>query len=82
MIFWCRRCTLQSRPYSATAAPWPSEIICTSRWRLSVDSFWMKMGDPGTSACTCSKPVIISSSVATLRMPLPPPPSDALIMQG
>ena len=42
----------------------------------------MKIGEPGTSAFTCSKPVRSSSMVFTLRMPLPPPPSEALTMTG
>ena len=82
MIFWCRRCTEQSRPYSEIAFPCLSATTCTSRCRELVESCWMKMGDPGTSAWTCTYPARSASISATMRMPLPPPPSEALIISG
>ena len=42
----------------------------------------MKIGDPGTSAWTCTNPVLSSSMLDTMRMPFPPPPSDAFTMSG
>mmetsp|Transcript_14907 Transcript_14907/g.36609 ORF Transcript_14907/g.36609 Transcript_14907/m.36609 type:complete len:245 (+) Transcript_14907:6053-6787(+) len=82
MIFWWRRWTLQSRPYSEIACPCLSATICTSRWRLLTESCWTKMGEPGTSACTCTKPVRISAMLVTMRIPFPPPPSEAFTISG
>mmetsp|Transcript_36881 Transcript_36881/g.91119 ORF Transcript_36881/g.91119 Transcript_36881/m.91119 type:complete len:246 (-) Transcript_36881:554-1291(-) len=82
MIFWCRRCTLQSRPYSEMAWPCLSATTCTSRCRLLTESCCTKMGEPGTSACTCTNPTRSSSMLVTMRMPLPPPPSDAFTISG
>ena len=36
----------------------------------------MNMGEPGTSALTCSKLTRSASTSADMRMPFPPPPSD------
>ena len=38
MIFWLRRCTVQSRTPTAHAVS-PSEMSCTSTWRAPVTSF-------------------------------------------
>ena len=55
---------------------------CTSRWRARGARRMRKMGEPGTSPATCLKAPASSAGSSTLRMPLPPPPSDALIMSG
>lgn len=47
-----------------------------------VHSCIMNIGEPGTSFCTCTKFVLSSSRSLAMRMPLPPPPSEALIMTG
>mmetsp|Transcript_29459 Transcript_29459/g.72931 ORF Transcript_29459/g.72931 Transcript_29459/m.72931 type:complete len:203 (+) Transcript_29459:1980-2588(+) len=81
-IFWKRRWVEQSRPLSATALPCSSPIICTSRCLAWVHSCIMNIGEPGTSALTKSKLTRNSSSLVLMRMPLPPPPSDAFSMTG
>mmetsp|Transcript_39595 Transcript_39595/g.119673 ORF Transcript_39595/g.119673 Transcript_39595/m.119673 type:complete len:224 (-) Transcript_39595:296-967(-) len=82
-IFWKRRCVEQSRPLSATALPCMSPTIWTSMWRAPWQSCMTKMGDPGgASLCTWGKLAWISSFVPHMRMPLPPPPSDALTITG
>mmetsp|Transcript_75 Transcript_75/g.163 ORF Transcript_75/g.163 Transcript_75/m.163 type:complete len:213 (-) Transcript_75:438-1076(-) len=82
MIFWCLRCTEQSRPLRAMASPYSSAMSCTSRCLLFFESFMMKIGEPGTSPLTCLYLSSTSSMELTILMPLPPPPSDALIMTG
>ena len=42
-----------------------SASSCTSRWRLCGASFIAKMGDPGTSPCTCLNTRRTSSSLRT-----------------
>ena len=86
IIFWWLRCTEQSRSPSATTLPWLSAIICTSTWRgfctarsryivLSAKAFTL-------SRCAMLNMSAKSSSDSDTRMPLPPPPDDALIMMG
>lgn len=53
MIFWWRRWMEQSLPNREIALPYWSARICTSRWRACTASCMMKIGEPGTSACTC-----------------------------
>lgn len=53
IIFWCLRCTEQSRPNKEIALPYWSANICTSRWRDCLASLITNIGDPGTSAWTC-----------------------------
>mmetsp|Transcript_28978 Transcript_28978/g.97743 ORF Transcript_28978/g.97743 Transcript_28978/m.97743 type:complete len:236 (+) Transcript_28978:3770-4477(+) len=81
-IFWKRRCVEQSRPDSAIALPHSSPTTWTSKWRAPVTSCITKTGDPGTSDVTCGQELVISSASAFMRMPLPPPPSEALSMTG
>ena len=81
-IFWNRRCVLQSLPDNATALPYSSPTICTSKCLACVHSCIMNIGDPGTSALTISKLTFSSSSLFDMRMPLPPPPSDAFNITG
>ena len=73
---------LQSRLKTDVTLPCLSASSWTSRWRALAAIFMAKMGDPGTSAWTCLKPTTASSTLATLRIPLPPPPHEALIMTG
>ena len=86
IIFWWLRCTEQSRSPRATTLPWLSAIICTSTWRgfctarsryivLSAKAFTL-------SRCAMLNMSAKSSSDSDTRMPLPPPPDDALIMMG
>mmetsp|Transcript_10656 Transcript_10656/g.39113 ORF Transcript_10656/g.39113 Transcript_10656/m.39113 type:complete len:223 (+) Transcript_10656:5967-6635(+) len=81
-IFWNRLCVEQSRPLRAMAFPCSSPTICTSKCLALVHNCIMKTGDPGTSATTCSYWARNCDSLVDLRIPLPPPPSDALIMTG
>mmetsp|Transcript_9171 Transcript_9171/g.18467 ORF Transcript_9171/g.18467 Transcript_9171/m.18467 type:complete len:223 (-) Transcript_9171:562-1230(-) len=81
-IFWNRRCVLQSRPFKATALPCASPTICTSKCLAPWHSCIMNMGLPGTSFCTCTKFTLNSSSLLDMRIPLPPPPSEALSITG
>lgn len=55
IIFWCLRCTEQSRPKSEMALPYWSARICTSRCRDCLASLITKIGEPGTSAWTYSR---------------------------
>jgi len=63
-----RRCPADSTgallAISQQATHW-SQSNCTSRWRLWGASFMAKMGDPGTSPCTCLKAIRTSSSLPT-----------------
>mmetsp|Transcript_2180 Transcript_2180/g.6660 ORF Transcript_2180/g.6660 Transcript_2180/m.6660 type:complete len:223 (+) Transcript_2180:3046-3714(+) len=81
-IFWKRLCVEQSRPLNATALPCSSPTICTSKCLASVHNCIINIGEPGTSAFTWSKLEINSSLLADIRIPLPPPPSDAFNMTG
>lgn len=53
MIFWCLRWMEQSRLNKEMAFPYWSAKTWTSRWRACCKNFITKMGDPGTSLCTC-----------------------------
>lgn len=55
IIFWCLRCTEQSRPKREMALPYWSARICTSKWRDCLASLITKIGEPGTSAWTYSR---------------------------
>ena len=46
-------------------------------WRELVESFMMKMGEPGTSPHTWRY-----ASWTSVWMPFPPPPLDTLMMMG
>mmetsp|Transcript_33206 Transcript_33206/g.73178 ORF Transcript_33206/g.73178 Transcript_33206/m.73178 type:complete len:203 (-) Transcript_33206:475-1083(-) len=81
-IFWNLRCVEQSRPFRATAFPYSSPTIWTSRCLAPVHSCIMKIGEPGTSFCTWMNWFLSSEGSCTMRMPLPPPPSEALIITG
>ena len=86
MIFWCRRCRVQSRSPSATTVPSGSPKIWTS----------MCLGP--TTACStkqsgCPKALDASrhadsralpspASSVTIRSPRPPPPWIALMASG
>lgn len=52
IIFWCRRCTEQSRPNREMALPYWSAKIWTSKWRACLANCMTKIGEPGTSAWT------------------------------
>ena len=82
MIFWCRRCTEQSRPNKLIAWPYWSASTCTSRCRAALASFITNTGDPGTSPTAAWYSCTNMSGDTHFRMPLPPPPSDALIITG
>mmetsp|Transcript_26316 Transcript_26316/g.81281 ORF Transcript_26316/g.81281 Transcript_26316/m.81281 type:complete len:212 (-) Transcript_26316:539-1174(-) len=82
MIFWWRRCTEQSRVRTAMQSPYESASSCTSRWRTLVSMRMTKMWQPLTSSLTASNIGMTSAMSYTLRMPLPPPPSDALSITG
>jgi hypothetical protein len=45
--------------------PYSSQISWTSKWRDCGASFMAKIGDPGTSPCTCLKLARTSSSFNT-----------------
>lgn len=62
MIFWCLRCTEQSRPKREMALPYWSARICTSRWRDCLASLITKMGEPGTSAWTYNRNNIMQTN--------------------
>mmetsp|Transcript_25830 Transcript_25830/g.66981 ORF Transcript_25830/g.66981 Transcript_25830/m.66981 type:complete len:236 (-) Transcript_25830:565-1272(-) len=81
-IFWKRRWVEQSRPFSATALPCSSPTTWTSKCLAPVMSCMTKMGEPGCSFSTCGNAALNSSAFLHMRMPLPPPPSDALSMTG
>jgi hypothetical protein len=84
--FWWRRCTEQSRSNRYTQLPWLSPKTWISMWRGRCRYF---------SISTCSSPKddfasrwqeasasANSSPFHTARMPLPPPPAEALISTG
>ena len=52
IIFWWRLWMEQSRPKSEIAFPYWSAKIWTSKWWAQPAVFIIKIGDPGTSACT------------------------------
>lgn len=52
IIFWCLRCTEQSRPNREMALPYWSARIWTSRCLACLASCMTKIGEPGTSAWT------------------------------
>jgi len=81
-IFWKRRCIEQSRPERTETLRCLSHMSCTSMWRALEQRRIRKTGEPLTSSHTCWYIVSIWSLEVALRTPLPPPPSDALIMIG
>mmetsp|Transcript_23599 Transcript_23599/g.57154 ORF Transcript_23599/g.57154 Transcript_23599/m.57154 type:complete len:223 (+) Transcript_23599:5435-6103(+) len=81
-IFWKRLCVEQSRPLRATAFPWASPTIWTSMCRAFLQSCIINIGEPGTSLETCTKLLRSSSSLSDMRIPFPPPPSEAFSMTG
>ena len=81
-IFWKRRCIEQSRPERMDTFRCLSAITCTSMCRAPSHRRMRKMGEPLTSSATCRNIGMMSARHLALRTPLPPPPSDALIMIG
>ena len=84
--FWWRRWVEQSRSNRCTTLPWASARTCTSMWRPRSTYFSTSMvSSPNAAsasrfaAATASS---YSSSLRTIRMPLPPPPAAAFTSTG
>ncbi len=84
--FWWRRWTVQSLSGKATTLPCLSAMIWISTWRGRSSSFSMNT-EPSPKAALASVAAasswgLSSSGERTIRMPLPPPPAEALISTG
>ena len=80
-------CMLASACYSADGGcgltrALAQSLVTGETFTYFLASCMTKMGDPGTSAWTWLKREGNSSEFRAFLMPLPPPPSDALIITG
>mmetsp|Transcript_24573 Transcript_24573/g.79035 ORF Transcript_24573/g.79035 Transcript_24573/m.79035 type:complete len:229 (+) Transcript_24573:1072-1758(+) len=86
ITFWLRRWMEHSRSGKATTLPCLSPSTWISMWRGSSTNFSMKMRSSPNALLASfldrRKPSSASSSLYAMRMPLPPPPAEALIMTG
>ena len=86
ITFWLRRCTEHSRSLSHTVFPSRSAMtwISTCRARMTARSAKMRPSpkEAMASRCAASKARVTSSSRSTMRIPLPPPPAEALSING
>jgi hypothetical protein len=86
MIFWCRRCTEQSRSPRWMQWPCASANTCTSTWRgrsraRSISRSPLPKPARASERALCSAGRSWAMSV-TSRMPRPPPPATAFTMSG
>ncbi len=86
ITFWFRRWIEHSRSFRWTMWPCLSPSTWISMWRGWVMNFSMKMRSSPklalASALAAGKPSSTSWRLQAMRMPLPPPPAEALIITG
>ena len=86
MTFWLRRWIEHSRSSRWMTLPCLSPSTWISMWRGSTMNFSTKTRlspkDEAASDRARSKPSCTSARELAMRMPLPPPPAEALIITG